>query len=57
MNILVTGGEGFIRCWVVKRLLDDGHRVWVLDDLSNGQLSNLEEFFDNPDFIEFIRVI
>lgn len=55
MNILVTGGAGFIGRWVVKRLLDDGHRVWVLDDLSNGQISNIEEFFDNPNFVEFIE--
>lgn len=47
MNILVTGGAGFIGRWVVKRLLADGHRVWVLDDLSNGRESNLEEFKDH----------
>lgn len=47
MNILVTGGAGFIGRWVVKRLLADGHRVWVLDDLSNGRESNLEEFRDH----------
>lgn len=55
MNILVTGGAGFIGRWVVKRLLDDGHKVWALDDLSNGQVSNIEEFFDNPNFVEFIE--
>ena len=55
MNILVTGGAGFIGRWVVKRLLDDGHRVWGLDDLSNDRVSNLEEFFDNPNFVEFIE--
>ena len=48
MNILVTGGSGFIGRWVVKRLLDDGNRVWVLDDLSNGRIENLNEFKDNP---------
>lgn len=44
MNVLVTGGAGFIGRWVVKQLLDDGHSVWVLDDLSNGRESNLGEF-------------
>lgn len=44
MNILVTGGAGFIGRWVVKRLLDDGNKVVVLDNLSNGQLENIEEF-------------
>ena len=44
MNILVTGGAGFIGRWVVKRLLLDGIDVLVFDDLSNGSESNLEEF-------------
>ncbi|MDF2884898.1 MAG: dependent epimerase/dehydratase family [Clostridiaceae bacterium] len=44
MNILVTGGAGFIGRWVVKRLLDDGHKVVALDNLSNGRLENIEEF-------------
>ena len=49
MKVLVTGGAGFIGRWVVKRLLEDGHPVWVLDDLSNGSLNNLSEFSKNPD--------
>ncbi|ALB44535.1 dTDP-glucose 4,6-dehydratase [Clostridium beijerinckii] len=53
MNILVTGGAGFIGRWVVKRLLDDGHRVTVLDNLSNGQIENLEEF--NGRSFKFIK--
>ena len=48
MNILVTGGSGFIGRWVVKRLLDDKNHVWVLDDLSNGNAKNLDELRDNP---------
>ena len=44
MKVVVTGGAGFIGRWVVKRLLSDGIDVWVLDDLSNGSESNLEEF-------------
>jgi len=53
MNILVTGGAGFIGRWVVKRLLDDGHRITVLDNLSNGQIENLEEF--NGRSFKFIK--
>ena len=48
MNILVTGGSGFIGRWVVARLLKDDNRVWVLDDLSNGQAENLDEYRNNP---------
>ena len=47
MNVLVTGGSGFIGRWIVKRLLDDNNQVWVLDDLSNGRAENLDEFMDN----------
>lgn len=53
MNVLVTGGAGFIGRWVVKRLLDDNHRVVALDNLSNGQIENIEEFTERDfTFIE-----
>ncbi|PWB52447.1 MAG: NAD-dependent dehydratase [Candidatus Methanoperedenaceae archaeon] len=50
MNILVTGGAGFIGRWVVKQLLEHGEKVRVLDDISNGLPGNLHEFSNNPDF-------
>lgn len=50
MNILVTGGAGFIGRWVVKRLLSENHSVTVLDNLSNGRLENIEEFKGNSNF-------
>jgi len=53
MNILVTGGAGFIGRWVVKKLLNDGYEVCVLDDLSNGRIGNIEEFKDISNF-EFV---
>ena len=40
-TVLVTGGAGFIGSHLVDRLLELGHRVVVLDDLSSGRLSNL----------------
>jgi UDP-glucose 4-epimerase len=37
MNILVTGGAGFIGSHMARRHLADGHRVVVVDDLSAGR--------------------
>lgn len=53
MKVLVTGGAGFIGRWVVARLLKDRHRVWVLDNLSNGRSVNLEEFISCSQSFQF----
>jgi UDP-glucose 4-epimerase len=43
MNILVTGGAGFIGSAVVKLYLESGHDVAVVDDLSTGRREDLPE--------------
>jgi UDP-glucose 4-epimerase len=48
-SVLVTGGAGFIGSHLVERLVLDGHRVTVLDDLSGGQMDNLAEARRAPD--------
>jgi nucleoside-diphosphate-sugar epimerase len=42
MKIAVTGGAGFFGNQVVRRLVQDGHIVFVIDDLSRGRLENLQ---------------
>jgi UDP-glucose 4-epimerase len=41
VDVLVTGGAGFIGSALVERLLVEGHHVEVVDDLSTGSLANL----------------
>lgn len=55
MNILVTGGAGFIGRWVVKQLLDLGHNVWVLDNLCSGRIENIKALLNHEHFVEFIQ--
>jgi len=44
MKALVTGGAGFIGSHLTERLLENGHEVLVVDNLSTGRFSNLETF-------------
>ena len=42
MKALITGGAGFIGSHLAERLLDLGHEVAVLDNLSTGSIDNIE---------------
>ncbi|MGH2791301.1 MAG: SDR family oxidoreductase [Actinomycetota bacterium] len=51
MEVLVTGGAGFIGSNLVRRLLSLGHNVRVLDNLSTGSLDNLDGLEGSVDVV------
>lgn len=52
MNVLITGGAGFIGSHTCERLVRAGHRVRVVDDLSSGRLANLAAVAGEIEFLE-----
>jgi UDP-glucose 4-epimerase len=50
MRALLTGGAGFVGSHLAEALLDEGHTVEVLDDLSTGSLSNIAHLMSRPGF-------
>ncbi|MBU8870332.1 MAG: SDR family oxidoreductase [Gemmatimonadales bacterium] len=49
---LVTGGAGFIGSHLARELVENGHEVVVLDNLSTGRISNLEGYLERLRFVE-----
>jgi len=50
MNVLITGGAGFIGSHLADRCLRDGWSVSVLDDLSTGSFENIAHLKGRPKF-------
>lgn len=42
MNVMVTGGAGYIGSHTAVELLNDGHKVYIFDDLSNSSIKNIK---------------
>jgi UDP-glucose 4-epimerase len=50
VRVCITGGIGFIGSHLAECLIKDGHRVLALDDLSTGQMSNIDHLIGNALF-------
>ena len=54
LRALVTGGAGFIGSHIVDRLISEGLRVTVLDDLTSGRMENISDYMEegHVDFVD-----
>ncbi|HXU95355.1 MAG TPA: NAD-dependent epimerase/dehydratase family protein [Candidatus Nitrosotalea sp.] len=50
MNYVITGGAGFIGSHLAKALLEKGHSVKIIDNLSTGTKSNLDGILEKISF-------
>ena len=50
MHAFITGGAGFIGSHLADSLLDAGHKVTILDNLSTGAMENIEHLKGRPGF-------
>jgi UDP-glucose 4-epimerase len=50
VKAFITGGAGFIGSHLAERLLGEGHQVLILDDLSTGQMANIDPLVGRKGF-------
>ena len=55
LKILVAGGAGFIGSHLCKRLIEEGHTVYCVDNLITGDKNNIVSLLDNPRFNYFVH--
>ena len=49
-NILITGGAGFIGSHIAEKFVNKDYNVTVIDNLSTGNISNLQKIFNKIKF-------
>jgi UDP-glucose 4-epimerase len=57
VRALITGGAGFIGSYLSEALLDHGHQVLILDNLSTGSIENIAHIKGRPGFEYFIDTV
>ena len=57
MKALITGGAGFIGSHLAEELLNNGHQVFLIDDLSTGSIDNIEHLKNHKGFTYTIDTI
>lgn len=57
MRVLITGGAGFIGSHLAEALLDQGHEVLILDNLSTGSIDNIAHIKWRSGFEYFIDTV
>ena len=57
MRALITGGAGFIGSHLAEALLDAGHQVLVMDNLSTGSMENISHLKGRDGFEYFIDTV
>ena len=50
MNIVITGGSGFVGSYLCEKLITDGHKIIVIDNLLTGSTENINNLLDNENF-------
>ena len=50
MNIVITGGSGFVGSYLCEKLINDGHKIIVIDNLLTGSTENVNDLLDNENF-------
>ena len=50
MNIVITGGSGFVGSYLCEKLINDGHKIIVIDNLLTGSTENINDLLDNENF-------